>query len=334
MFFPGTMYDIIELNDTTADTDLKTAQEIPSTQETESKKSKSPTTEHPMSTVTSVKEYINKSYTKDIKIRKPNKKDMLKLADAKKAFRTFPSSSPKSTVEEQNTDAITKEVELYPIVKDPSLKLNRTFRKELPPLPDGYSEEETVNKFGTSKLIDLSINNDLSNPISEHIEIKLQGKSKDNITETFFITTSRQHIVNPKEQIQPNRTRLITEEVEISEGQGTASPPSKPIDEIDPRIDVLNSNHTRNNESEMIGNYLPEKMKEVPQTTLSIMKKQFLPKSLVGETETIVSTTKAELTDDPLEAAPEEKPRPNRQRQLTRPQRRSFYPYFFSRVLG
>lgn len=329
------MFDIIELNDTTADTDLKTPPETPTTQETKSKKPK-PETNPPTSAVTSVKEYVDsKSYTKDIKIRKPTKKDVLKLSEAKKVYKILLSSSPKPIIEKQSTDAITKEVELYPIVKDPSLKLNRTFRKELPPLPEEYSEIESGNKFGTSKLIDLSINNDLSNPMSEHIEIKLQGKSKDNVTETLFITTSRIHTDNPKQHNHLNRTKFITEEIEISQGENRASS-SKPINEIDPRIDILNSNHTKNNESEMIDNTLPEKMKEIPQTTLSIMKKQFLPKSLVGEIQT-VTTTKAELTnvsEDPLETEPAEQPRPNRQRQLTRPQRRSFYPYFFSRVLG
>lgn len=41
-----------------------------------------------------------------------------------------------------------------------------------------------------------------------------------------------------------------------------------------------------------------------------------------------------ETISEVTEPQPETQPRPNRQRQLTRPQRRSFYPYFFSRVLG
>ncbi|XP_018573339.1 uncharacterized protein LOC108912566, partial [Anoplophora glabripennis] len=328
----GTMFDIIELNDTTTDADLKTSQEFPSTQETESKKSKIQSTEPPSSTVTSIKEYIdNKLHIKDIKSRK---KDIYKLSDSKKMYKVLSTISPKPIEENQSTNIINKEVELYPIVRDPSLKLNRTFRKELPPIPEDYSEIDTGKKLG-SKLIDLSISNDLSNPVSEHIEIKLQGKSKNNITETLFITTSRRHIENSKGQIEPNTTKHITEEIEISEGQNNELP--KYTAEIDPRIDVLNMNLTKNNESEMVDNSLPEKVKEIPHITLPVTKKQFLPKSLAGGIEFTVTTTNSEFTDvseDPLETQPEEQPRPNRQRQLTRPQRRSFYPYFFSRVLG
>ncbi|KAJ8918200.1 hypothetical protein NQ315_014067 [Exocentrus adspersus] len=324
----GTMFDIIELNDTATETDSPTTQNMSPTQKLESKL-RTKLTQPLLSTVTTAKEDSGSS-TKPFKHQKSSKKDVLKQSN-KKAYKPLSTTFTKSQ-EKQDADAITKEVELYPIIKDSSKKLNRTFRKELPPFPSKHME---TNKFGTSKLINLSIDNTLSNSVTENMEIKLQGKG-NNITEILFITTSRRTTDNTKE-IKPNRTTYYTsEEIEISPKEDGISRTTS-ITEIDPKLDILNSNLTTNNESEIIDHFLKETIQEIPQTTFSAMKKQYLPKSLVGEVTTSVTTATVEVThvsDDPLGTEPEEQPRPNRQRQLTRPQRRSFYPYFFSRVLG
>ncbi|CAG9864487.1 unnamed protein product [Phyllotreta striolata] len=75
---------------------------------------------------------------------------------------------------------------------------------------------------------------------------------------------------------------------------------------IDPNIEALNENLARNNDSEPVGEK-PAVQKEVAE------------KTKVG----------AEGLNEE-----EQRPKPNRQRQLTRPHGRPFYPNFFSRVLG
>ena len=67
----------------------------------------------------------------------------------------------------------------------------------------------------------------------------------------------------------------------------------------------------------------------------NLTKEQFLPKSLLGEIQNKIDMVGGTSpSSESFEPEPQAQPRPNRQRQLTRPQRRSFYPYFFSRVLG
>lgn len=299
------MFDIIELNDTT-DTGTSTPQS--STQETTMRNQVK--TNAPSATPTTVKEFIESTSSHNTKPQKPTKKEAYKSSD-KKQYK--PSSTSSSKSEKQQTESLNKEVEMYPIVRDPSEKLNRTFRKELPVVAEDINTVR--NNFGASKVIDLSINNDLSSPINEHIQIKFEGKGRDNITETVFITTSR-HV----DQKSPG---YVSEEIDVAEVESNTQ-----FQEIDPRIDVLNSNMSRDNDSESLDE---NATKETTQASLSELKKKFLPKSLLGETE---ATTRDDVSGNPLEEGEEQQPRPNRQRQLTRPQRRSFYPYFFSRVLG
>ncbi|XP_072382256.1 uncharacterized protein [Diabrotica undecimpunctata] len=113
---------------------------------------------------------------------------------------------------------------------------------------------------------------------------------------------------------------------------------------IDPNIDLLNKNITKNNDSELISHIDKD-----------VLKKQLLPKPLQGQIENPIvkeeklteqkSIKKEEKqqdfvkTDTSTEEISESEensdhPRPNRQRQLTRPHGRPFYPNFFSRVLG
>lgn len=87
---------------------------------------------------------------------------------------------------------------------------------------------------------------------------------------------------------------------------------------IDPKMEDLNANFSENNESEI---FIPTPTKI---STEHLQNKE--DKTLTGQ--------KVIATEEPLEPIPQPHPKPNRKRQLTRPQSRSFYPYFFSRVLG
>lgn len=97
---------------------------------------------------------------------------------------------------------------------------------------------------------------------------------------------------------------------------------------IDPKMEDLNANFSENNESEI---FIPTPTKlssELLQEQNDANKKdESLTKSVVEE-------QNVTATEEPLEPIPQPHPKPNRKRQLTRPQSRSFYPYFFSRVLG
>lgn len=92
---------------------------------------------------------------------------------------------------------------------------------------------------------------------------------------------------------------------------------------IDPKMEDLNANFSENNESEI---FIITPTKVLPER---------LQKQDVKDTTTpALGVQNATSTEEPLEPVPQPHPKPNRKRQLTRPQSRSFYPYFFSRVLG
>lgn len=96
---------------------------------------------------------------------------------------------------------------------------------------------------------------------------------------------------------------------------------------IDPKIEDLNANFSENNESEIFiitpTKIAPERLQKQNDS----VKEEKLPTQPVLE-------QKITATEEPPEPVPQPHPKPNRKRQLTRPQSRSFYPYFFSRVLG
>lgn len=120
---------------------------------------------------------------------------------------------------------------------------------------------------------------------------------------------------------------------------------------IDSKLGDLNKNATRNSISEDITDIIVTKEKsqvfeqakeKLQQTTATVtveVEKETLDDN-GGEFDEGESMRESEIkdpvktTEEPLEPIPEAQPRPNRNRVLTRPQRRSFYPYFFSRVLG
>lgn len=338
------MFDIIELNETvTDDTKPKDIASIHHIKEAQHKSSTSHVTTKPSETIyTTVafhKETPNddKSFVTNKSIKnaeKLPKKDIYKNADPKKA-NYLPKSLRKGgqsiikggdktvnalTTESMNNEGaqnLTKEMELFPIISDTSIILNRTNRKELPFIE---STNELENNVQTK--VDNTVTNDLNNYQHQHIEIKLSEIGKNH---TFVVTTKRydSKMNQTKNENSPSST-LTTPLAEII---------STTLKPIDPKIDLLNIKAKEvNNDSEIIPS-AAENSKIADESML--MKEQFLPKSLLGETKSITKFTPTmESSSETLEPEPEAQPRPNRQRQLTRPQRRSFYPYFFSRVLG
>nr|CAI5863813.1 unnamed protein product [Callosobruchus analis] len=148
----GTMFDIIELNDTSADVEKAPA---------ESSTSSQPVMSKPSVKLTKLNE---KKTAKDVSVKtKPlTKKDIYKISDPKKAqvVPTKSTQQPVETLELMNETDITKEVVMVPIVNDQSLKLNRTFRKEVPSPPtDDSIEFNDVEEV--AKVAALPIFNDL-----------------------------------------------------------------------------------------------------------------------------------------------------------------------------
>lgn len=293
-----TMFDIIELNETddSKATKNSTPTQLPTTKTT------------PLSSTTHAPLYTTVIYHKEppeVPISVTNK--ALKKQSKSSAIKNERTANDLSNRADEKT--ISKEVPMYSLNASPMAKLNRTFRKELP-----------MYEVPNQKEINLDVDNnlpelepDFPRPDSRHhtVEIKLHDAKNKNATgSTLFVTTRK--LKPPTEQTKPPEMK-----------------------EIDPKIDMLNRNITKNKDSESVPpTTIIERMEDI--SSEEIMKQQYLPKSLLA-TENPHDDEQEfldEYTTEGIEPVPEAQPRPNRQRQLTRPQRRSFYPYFFSRVLG
>ncbi|KAH0818028.1 hypothetical protein GEV33_004763 [Tenebrio molitor] len=332
----GTMFDIIEVNETTSD-DLKLDKEIKmETPQSDSEISKTTSTarystdhnDNLYTTVVYHKEppsetsfVTNKSVKK---ADKHSKKQMFKEKDSKKVNPQIFNKPMNNLENKENDKTLNKEVEMFPIMTDSMVKLNRTHRKELPLIEEDENKAEEENPLKTSTNLNLFNSNEADSVEHQHIEIKWhEGENKNLI----HITTKR---------VDANKKSSTTTKQNIELFNNTEDD-RETLHKIDSKIDRLNSimNSTAaNNDTEMFAPPKPEKIQTLPDESM-LMKEQFLPKSLLGETKDKPDTTSASLSsNEPLEPEPQAQPRPNRQRQLTRPQRRSFYPYFFSRVLG
>lgn len=202
-------------------------------------------------------------------------------------------------IENQNLD-VNKEFPLFPIIKDLSLFLNRTSRKQ-PPTP-----KSAFNNVNSLPVQD----------ISNSVEDKTPDMQFENLPIKFNISR--------------NLGEILTQETVIAAH----------IIDIDPKIDILNNNlSSHTNESEIIEFVAPP---EITNKTFDddLLKNEFSPRTALEEKNKLNQTAPGKSNDNTEETMekdpsnPETQPRPNRQRQLTRPQRKTFYPYFFSRVLG
>ncbi|KAG5900726.1 hypothetical protein JTB14_038244 [Gonioctena quinquepunctata] len=251
----GTMFDIIELNQT-SERELRTEATAPPEQKTKLK---------PSTKLAQLAEKNPKNLM-DAKNKPLTKKDIYKNSDPKKNF------IKKNNSKTDEIGDINKEVEIFPIINDPSLKLNRTFRKDLPKL----AEPESNNSKESSPS-----------------EQEVAAASK------------------------PNGTKVI--DIKLVDNLNQSR--------IDPNIDLLNADLKADNDSEIIEDF----EKKIKQS----LKKQLMQNSPLGEEDkNELVDTEPKVTEASMQSDDEIHQKPNRQRQLTRPQKRPFYPYFFSRVLG
>lgn len=311
------MFDIIELNET--EQELQPTKTIPQ-QTTITTKLSLPT-----------KKTI---YTK--KPIQPTKKVSLNKKEA--PVKHLPSTT---TARIQSVDEIdeklTKEFEMMPDIKDTSVKLNRTFRKELPPITnDGHTSLESGSQFGVPRIINFTITNALESDDSEELQ-QDQPQPQENITEvaSTVVKKNQPKLEEDDENIGKSKKPEVTEKVpqeNIDEVVKTTSSP--PIQNpIDPRLFVLN-NHPhlpKNNHSEPIPHKHPETFTEKSR----VSKQDFLPKSLLGESSE--PTTPHSGSSDGYSEHPfpsDEPKKVNRHRSLHTNKGRKFYPYFFSRMLG
>lgn len=248
---------------------------------------------------------------KDTKSKNLSKTDIYKNSDPKKNILNSKVDKKLLNIQEmqttteknwltQNQSAVNREFLAFPVIPDSSLFLNRTFRKQ-PPKVEEKSELNDINTINFQE-------------VSNNVEDKLPDMEFENL---------------------PLNKNLLKTDI-LNEEFVTATQ----IMDIDPKIDILNNNISiQNNESEIIEFVSPS---EISNQTFDsdIFKNQFLSKTFLDEKAILNLTTSSgkpnNATEEPIEKNPtdQHQPRPNRQRQLTRPQRKTFYPYFFSRVLG
>ncbi|KAJ3655580.1 hypothetical protein Zmor_014703 [Zophobas morio] len=326
----GTMFDLIEVNETTTG-NIKLPKEMIETAQLESdilKTSTDHTSDSLYTTVVYHKEppseanfVTNKSVKK---VDNTHKKNIFKVKESKNVNQKINDkfvqlASINYTERNNHSKILSKEEDMFPVVADSLIKLNRTFRKELPP-------NEGINISDGQSISNLSSNNPISHNAHQHIEIKWQQEKNNNLLEMkLFVTTKRSDLGKTPQMMKEN-----LELVNSTEDDNAI------FHKIDSKIDFLNINNSavENNNTETFIVPAPEKMKTLSKES-NLTKEQFLPKSLLGEIQNKIDMVGGTSpSSESFEPEPQAQPRPNRQRQLTRPQRRSFYPYFFSRVLG
>ncbi|XP_031342310.1 uncharacterized protein LOC116170218 [Photinus pyralis] len=375
----GTIIDVIELNETgTEETGLnkETSASVP-------QENKKPAT----FSTTALPQTIKNLYTtviyhkeppEDLTIKKDAQDDVKQpKQDVTPTFRIFDSKSainekhkPKTLndLESQNDKDLTREVEMFHIISDPSIKLNRTYRKKLP-----LFERTNITKEIDNILIkpdevlpigqeSAPSNNDdfiIADENSAHkvVEIKLHKEGNKNSTRSKLFITTR----------ISDRSKRVDKDVRFLNGSKLNTPESKTADgssrnssndafnttnvetevkdvEIDSRINEFNVINitSRINSSEFVlpmaaiekqaqGDRLDRE--QIVQKTISNNPVDVTDDLVVEEPLDTFSTINS-VTGETVAPIPQQQPRPNRQRSLTKPQRRSFYPYFFSRVLG
>ncbi|XP_057672842.1 uncharacterized protein LOC130904219 [Diorhabda carinulata] len=323
----GTMFDIIELNDTKL-----FQQQTTSIAETKTSK---PSTKL---------EQLDEKKTKnaDSKGKVPTKKEIYKNSDPKK-------KNNQKIIEDKNDQIVVPNEERKK--NETNLNVKRSALKTLEAIPDERTEDKK-EELASKEELDLNKQVEII-PLKQTIQPEPKEDIETNLSKEDSIQTqiNLDREMENKESMEemdlnkeieifplvndksPHLNRTFRKELPMMADE----PPFEPINgenklelmdidefapenetKIDPNIYLLNKNITKNNESEII----------------EILKKQLLPKLLQKKN---VSVEKDESTTTvPVIAVDEigERPRPNRQRQLTRPHGRSFYPNFFSRVLG
>lgn len=381
----GTMFDIIELNDTGIE-EAKSTKVSPSSKEFSFSDSKV-TSSSPL-TSTSTQE--NKTYSTTVAYYKEAPPESTRVTnksskkfDRKSKIEYYKKSDPKkinfqaekeqrkkkeekldgqSTNHEEFDQDLNKEVEMFPVIASggPLVKLNRTHRKELPLIDE--SEREF---FDENPVVELNQDIDGNNRMgyveeSKHVEIQMQKKQDTNSSDVFIVTTKFLDEKLGRKNFHHNESTTTFSErhnetsqqdkVPLSgrnnkfEDDKSSTVPNEPESVsstsadvlIDPKIDLLNKNSSRNNDSEAVQTGTDVEKAEPAQGQEEIMSK-----SLLGEieaiTDDVIENKTSEMgnpTSEPLNSEPFSPKLANRRRKLTNTKRRSFYPYYFSRVLG
>lgn len=319
----GTMFDIIELNETAVEeskasktTDYNPQQITEEKFTTVNSKNVQVTTTlyepQPKNNV-KVSDKLNKKY------EGKSKTEYYKKSDPKKI--NFPSEKETRKIKEMKTlsldiknedKSLNKEFEIYPILSGSNVKLNRTHRKEIPIAME-------INTLNKDQHQNETKEEDNTNFYDEHIEIHFSNNK--TINGSFIITTKRQKKINDTIQdLLKNETEVSTES--LINAQITTLPNSESSKQIV---------ETKNLENKFVHNETVPLIQSYPNPN----KEPILEKSLLGEIglESNENATVFDKDENFLDSEPLQK-KPNRKRTLNNNQRRSYYPYFFSRVLG
>lgn len=238
------------------------------------------------------------------------------------------------------------------------VKLNRTSRKELPLLDFNITSEEKDSLSLEDKVVTTSASSkEIIEDNHDHrvVEITLMHHDNKDKEKGKLIVTTKKHeklIKMRKEKTKMDTTKgknFLDKNVKTEKSLKPDEPNDKTLASevhsllqnktqpeikfIDPKLVDLNFNKSKNNNSEKV----PIKIQAAQPTTTenSYSNKEEINTEFDDYAKELeVSNPLKTTPEDPVEPEPEAQPRPNRNRVLTRPQRRSFYPYFFSRVLG
>lgn len=248
-----------------------------------------------------------------------------------------------------NDKTLNKEVETYTgLLGDSMAKLNRTFRKRLPL----YEQKDVIDNSldvdgdgdGDAKELHHTVENATllvtTKKILKEIDPTIEklnnvsDKFLNNQSESVHPTTLMDRIENmSSEEIMRQRTVApkLEEEFIIAHKkpmQAKKAGVEKPTKRAkSPKVEEATQSNSADNEK----NPQPQQNRTIKTSGEQVDKVELAS----GEPQEPDTTEPSEVdAETEAEPEPEAQPRPNRQRQLTRPQRRSFYPYFFSRVLG
>ncbi|KAK4880090.1 hypothetical protein RN001_008236 [Aquatica leii] len=346
----GTMFDVIELNDTGTEESYNKEASISKQHKNTTNKILTTALPHTLKNLYTTVIY-HKEPPEDLTNKKmqqnkekQTKQEVTPTFKMHESKTTFNDKHKQKTVNDLNLDNekdLTKEVEMFQIIPDTSIKLNRTYRKKLPLIENNFTKEDALIKTdeiaSTEQENSLSNTDDLviadKNALHKVVEIKLHKEGNKNSTHSKLFITTR--IPDKNKKINKIETNVTEKLSNLSHTFNNANDKIE-LEQIDPNIDVLNTlNHTaaRNNQSEDV---LPENTPRMsannPQKESTTNESFSTNNDLVFEQSQALLSTVGSNAGESVEPVPQ--PRPNRQRSLTKPQRRSFYPYFFSRVLG
>lgn len=333
----GTMFDIIEVNDTS---------------ESDSKMEKTTIKSLTISPMTAIFDTLLTT-----KIPPPS------IAAFGKSAKGNSNKSPNDLAEGQAEKTFMKaiEMEAFPLNINSSVdvKLNRTNRKELPLLvsPDytinstEHTDFKQIDKdftISTSEVYPTA--KDVSNDNHQHkiVEITITDIERKTDATKLYVTTKKydkkkEKMINSNEETMYKKqkkknvapTADVNIHIDVSEMPVLASVENITNSEVNANTNA-NSNTTLEEDNAQI--YIDSKMADFNYKNFTKVKGTNLTTKLIDENgeyeEHVEKNVEVKTTEEPMEAIPEAQPRPNRNRVLTRPQRRSFYPYFFSRVLG